>query len=137
MSRPTGVAVLLLTVVTASGVLTAAARADGDAPAAPGTAPPPAAVGCAAPESGPPVTSSVPGATVVAFAVPARTYVRVDAAGTPVEAMTNTRCPPAPTDEVVVVDAAGRPVDGVTLRPALQSWSGNWTRGSWHAWPTG
>jgi hypothetical protein len=52
--------------------------------------------------------------------------------------MTNTLCPPAGDDDVVVVDGAGRSVPGIRLQPAGLAWSGDWSRaGSWHPWPTG
>ena len=137
MSRPTGVVGLLLAVVV-SGAVLAVARADTGVSVQAAPAPTGATNGCAAPTGATAPDSVVPGATTVTFTLPARTFVRVDDAGSPVAAMTNTLCPPAVGDEVVVVDRTGAVVTGMSVRPAGLPWSGDWSRaGSWHAWPAG
>lgn len=94
--------------------------------AAPTAPPPPAAAGGAG-----------SGQTVVTFIVPARSLVQVDADGDPVRVSTNTTCPPASTDEVVVVDAGGDQVP-VPVDVASPTWTGDWSLpGEWHPWPTG
>jgi hypothetical protein len=145
MSRPTGVLGVLLALVTCSGVVTVAADADAEGGAAVVAAPAPATGTpaprepvCAAPAGDTTPAAVTPGATTVHFVVPASTFVRVDAAGAPVAVMTNTLCPPAAGDVVVVVDEAGRAVPGIRLQLAGLTWTGDWSHaGSWHSWPNG
>jgi hypothetical protein len=101
-----------------------------DQPAIPATPLPPAT-----PAPTVPAPSPGSGSVTVTFVVPPRTFVHLDERGDATEATTNSRRPPAPSDQFFVEGGGPvRSLDPTTAGAVVAAASGDWTEpGRWHS----